>query len=449
MSEVSSLIAIRRARPEDVRAIVDLTNQVFRPKSSGKPPSMGLQFPLFLSERNADSLFIAEDDGRIVAHNGLMLSKIIINGHSVTMASMGAVCTDPDYQGQGIATRVLHEALTWLRDKGVGLLTISGGRGLYTRNGAIHTSGAKRFTLRRDCTSPDAGSPRLDGICTNSDSGSVGPDSSVTDPDSGPVGPDGSLTDLDSGLVNQTRAFANPWSSRTIPDGRCDNPDSIEALATSLGLLSLTYYGRLISTIADEMADLYQTEPVRYERPRREFPILLKAAPPVHDVPFPPDLVALTSWAGSCLVAYVLGYQKDGEFRVIEYAGDRLAICLLLRQMVASAAADSVVVRVPLYDLRLISQLEGLGYAAQCESYGATFMAPDPKALWQQVRPILRERIREVGYAQVPDEPKVGTDDGQKLISFLFGAIDRQAYGQPWDTALPLPLPWMEGLNFI
>lgn len=340
---------------------------------------MGLQFPLFLNERNADSLFIAEDDGRIIAHNGIMLGKIMINGHDVTMASMGAVCTDPDYRGQGIATRVLHEALAWLRDKGVGLLTISGDRGLYTRNGAVHTSGAKRFTLA----------------------------------------------------------------------GRSTDPEGIEALAASMDLLSLTYYGGLISMIADEMADLYQTEPVRYERSRREFPILLKAAPPISDVPYPPDLEALTSWIGPCLTAYVLGYKKDGQFRVIEYAGDRLAVCLLLRQALANAMADSVVVKVPLHDVRLISQLESIGYTAEREPYAATFLAPNPKMLWQQVRPILRERVLEAGHGQVPDEPPVAQDNDQELIDFLFGAVDRQVYGQPWDTALPLPLPWMEGLNYI
>ena len=55
----------------------------------------------------------------------------MIYGHKISMASMGAVCTHPEYQGRGIGTRLLYETFNGLERDGVSVVTISGGRGLY------------------------------------------------------------------------------------------------------------------------------------------------------------------------------------------------------------------------------------------------------------------------------------------------------------------------------
>ena len=127
------MITIRRARPEDVQEIIALANSVFRPPDSGLSPSMGMQYPLFLSEQNAQNLFIAEDNGRIVAHNGTMPGAILINGHPISMSSMGSVCTHPDYRGQGIGTRVLMSVLDSLREEGLGTRHIRWQRAIHQK----------------------------------------------------------------------------------------------------------------------------------------------------------------------------------------------------------------------------------------------------------------------------------------------------------------------------
>lgn len=97
----------RTARPEEVRQIVDLANYVFR-TSSGLEPSMGRQYPIFLSPENASNLYIAVEDGKIVSHIGIYKNNAYIRGHRVSMAGMGSVCTHPDYRGRGLATKLLH-----------------------------------------------------------------------------------------------------------------------------------------------------------------------------------------------------------------------------------------------------------------------------------------------------------------------------------------------------
>lgn len=411
------MITTRRARPEDVQEVVELANLVFRPASSGLNPSMGLQYPLFLSKRNAHDLFIAEDDGKIIALNGILKNTAVINGHKISIASMGAVCTHPDYRGQGIATRLLHEVLTSLHDEGVALLVISGDRGLYTRNGADFTSLKKRFTLTR---------------------------------------------------------------------GACDT-DRVQAYGELPGMLSVTYYGKAITLVAEKFGELYQREPVRYLRPKWQVPILIKAAPGVNDVPYPPRLRAAASWVGECLSAYVLGSVKDNKFRVMEYAGDPVTVGILLQKMLTDSGITTVTVDVPIHDFQLTAYLEACGHKGEAEQYPFTFIITNTAVLWSQIQPILQERAKaicpnarlEVGLNDSPPgesksdsqrnrrsgiehescpksdmdqtryEAPIDLNDGKALLHFVFDVENREQYGEPWDPILPLPLPWPGGLNFI
>ena len=374
------MITIRRARPEDVQEIIALANSVFRPPDSGLSPSMGMQYPLFLSEQNAQNLFIAEDNGRIVAHNGTMPGAILINGHPISMSSMGSVCTHPDYRGQGIGTRVLMSVLDSLREEGLGLLAISGGRGLYTRNGAAHTAGYLNFTIASESYAAE-----------------------------------------DSLFADLTDVYSVAYSE---------------------------YCEETVSTIADEIAALYQAESVRYLRTRREFPILLKAAPGAQK--YPPDrLIAMCS-IGKSAAAYTIGYrQEDDVLRVVEYAGDRLAVGFLVHRMLSDKAVQKLSLDVPTYDRQLAAYLEACEFRGSSRPYASTFMVTNASALWNQVRPIIEERLSECGAALSLNQLPVNCNEGQELLHFLFDAHQRKTYGQPWDSVLPIPLPWVNGLNYI
>lgn len=371
------MITIRKARPEDVREIIALANLVFRPPESGLLPSMGLQYPLFLNEQNADNLFIAEDNGKVVAHNGIMPGRILINGHPVSMSSMGSVCTHPDYQGQGIGTKLLHTVLDFLCKQGVGLVSISGGRGLYTRNGASHTAGHLSFSM-----------------------------------------------DLESNSAQN--ALYSDFS----------------------GIYSVGYHEEPVPPIVNEMAALYQAEPVRYLRSRREFPVLLKAAPGIRQ--YPPRLLIASCCTGKGLAAYTVGYRVgDDKLRVVEYAGDRFAVGFLVHRMLSDGVTRRMSLDVPMYDCQLVSYLESCGFRGNSEPYPSTFIVTNTRALWHQIRPVMEERFSECDSALSVDQVPVDYDDGQELLHFLFDSHERRTYGDPWDSVLPLPLPWVNGLNYI
>lgn len=136
---------LRMAIPNDIYGIINLCNLVFRQPPD--PPNMGDNFPYLLSPGNADNLIIAEDNGKIVAHYGTKLTTIYINGHAIKYASVGAVCTHPDYRGKGIATSLQSMALKHLAAQDVPIVTISGARGLYTSNGATHTGSAFTYNI--------------------------------------------------------------------------------------------------------------------------------------------------------------------------------------------------------------------------------------------------------------------------------------------------------------
>ncbi|SHF81788.1 Acetyltransferase (GNAT) domain-containing protein [Caldanaerobius fijiensis DSM 17918] len=143
------MIITRRAREKDVKDIIQLADLIFRINNNLKP-SMGIQFPFLLSEKNASNLLVAEDDGRIISHVGIKIGKILVNGCWIPIASMGSVCTHPDYRRRNIAGTLVDQAMEMIQEKGVYLLTISGSLPLYTGRGAVFTGGIRKYFLNKE-----------------------------------------------------------------------------------------------------------------------------------------------------------------------------------------------------------------------------------------------------------------------------------------------------------
>ncbi len=122
------------ARPEDIPAVTALANEVFR--SSPRPGDMGREFPALFASDNAENLYIARRQDRIVSHVGVFRQTINTCGIEIPTACIGAVCTSPDARKVGLASQLLSLAINDAVDRGDLLMPISGRRTLYLRRGA-------------------------------------------------------------------------------------------------------------------------------------------------------------------------------------------------------------------------------------------------------------------------------------------------------------------------
>jgi predicted N-acetyltransferase YhbS len=138
------LAIYRNARPDDLGALIDLADRVFR---KPEQTSMGTAFSLLLSEENASRLLIAEEDGRPVSLMGLIRNDITVAGCTLQVVSMGAVCTDPLYRGRNFAGTLVEMAIRQCEQEGVHLLLVSGNRRLYRRNDCFEVGAVRTFTL--------------------------------------------------------------------------------------------------------------------------------------------------------------------------------------------------------------------------------------------------------------------------------------------------------------
>ncbi len=368
------MVNIRTAKKNEINQIIKLTNEVFR-EPNKMPPSMGKQFPLLFNKENAHNLFIAEDNGKIISHNGLKLTKILINGHPISYASMGAVCTHSAYRGQGIATKLLNDIFAYLKEKEISILTISGGRGLYTKNGADFTSGKTDY------------------------------------------------------IINKNSVLKSTFNSSQY---------------------NVKYTENKIPGNVDKMAELYQKEPVRYQRSHFEFPQLLTAMPSVHDVPFSPHYFCISIvTADDNLLAYLIGYyQEKNKIAITEYAGERLAVIPGLKYLFSQKNVSQIKISVPSHDKNLITYLNKSIPEYSESYYEPTYIITNIKSLIKEVTPIIKERSPQKNLNIEKDSP-IDISNKKELLHFLFDNFLRKDYGDRWKEILPLPLPCPQGLNYV
>lgn len=389
----------RAARPGEVPAVVDLVNQVFC-VALGKPPTMGEQFPHFLSPENADNLFIFTDQGRPVSHAGLWMGAIHLPGVRLPIACMGSVCTLPEARSRGLADRLVQLALDRVRAQGRPLLFISGERSLYRRNGA-HPAGRFRPLQLARTGAPTGAGPR--------------------DP-------------------------------------------------------RVALRGARFPEEASLLAALYQQEPVRWHRALADWSMLAEAAAFATILGLRQE-IWLVEAAGEPAACWVTGASTSppGEVLVLEHFGSRSVLAASLQQLFEATGAERV--RLPLLEGDpLIHDLAGAGWpaaGAPLEALPGTVAIPDWPLFWKLLGPYLEERLPESwaaarawvqdgGQAAGPRRYGLETAGGERwevegeeaLIRALFGAGATPATelipsGHPLGRALPIPLPWPQGLNYI
>ena len=144
----------RATKPEEVQPVIDLVNLVFRTGNHWKP-TMEIEFPLLLCEENRDNMRIITENGQPVSDINYYPSSIAVEGSVIRAASVGAVCTHPDYRGRQFATMILDDVEDKMRREGVEVMLVSGGRGLYRRRQCVRVGGFDRAVLKPMEKSPD------------------------------------------------------------------------------------------------------------------------------------------------------------------------------------------------------------------------------------------------------------------------------------------------------
>lgn len=86
---------------------------------------------------------------------GVFHNEVSVYGGPLRIASIGGVCTHPDYRGQGLASCLLDYCTHKLIEEGARLMLISGMRGLYIRAGNVTAQEFEYITLRPGQLRPD------------------------------------------------------------------------------------------------------------------------------------------------------------------------------------------------------------------------------------------------------------------------------------------------------
>src|SRR5579862_8267342 len=118
----------RAVRLDEMDALRKLTDVVFR-------PGMPEQYPQLFNNENLDNLRVCFDGSTCVSHVGMTQRNASLMGCTIRVCCIGSVATHPDYRNQGLASACFESAVEKAYADGVDVMIVSGGRGLYTRNG--------------------------------------------------------------------------------------------------------------------------------------------------------------------------------------------------------------------------------------------------------------------------------------------------------------------------
>lgn len=381
------MINIRRAETEDMEGIIELVNQVFR-KSNNFPPSMHRQFPLFLSGDNCRNLYIAEDEGRIISHNGIIKNTLFIEGHPLSTASMGSVCTHPDYRGQGIATKILKRIFENLHREQISLLTISGGRGLYKRQGAQTTAGKTGYLLNCD----DSNAEKKELFCKYLNL---------------PL----EFNMQENKIPENVNVMADLYRKESVryERSRYEFPLLLEAMPTAHDVPYPPHYFTLTASYKNK------------KRTVAGYIIGYKTRD---------NNLSVVEYAGESTAVFYL-------------------IAKLNNEMVKNKEINQISLEVPFYRQDLIQLLNGAGYCGSPSYYNSTYKITNNERLWQEIRPVIEERAYDKDPGLSLDNLPVDIDDKPRFLHFLFDEYERGSYGSSWDAILPIPLPCPRGLNYI
>lgn len=141
----------RIVRENELNQAAALANKVFR---SGMQGDMGAFFPTLFRTGISHSYGAFDQKGNLVSFMGLVPVQIRSGAARIRAFSVGAVCTDPDSRGMGLASELLNHCREHAKRSGASLLFISGERSLYTRAGSLAFGKASKFVIKSNSSKP-------------------------------------------------------------------------------------------------------------------------------------------------------------------------------------------------------------------------------------------------------------------------------------------------------
>jgi putative acetyltransferase len=129
------LINIRKERPEDIEAIRMVNQKAFAQSQEGRIVDA-------LRENGGVLLsLVATINGRVVGH--ILYSPVSVShaGGQVSGAGLGPMSVLPEFQRQGIGSRLVEEGIQRLRERGCPFVGVLGHPGYYPRFGFKPASG--------------------------------------------------------------------------------------------------------------------------------------------------------------------------------------------------------------------------------------------------------------------------------------------------------------------
>lgn len=124
------LEAPRGARQDEFSQVMELVNQVFKPKNG---VSLEYQFLTLLCPENSENMQIISADGQPVACFNLYKGSLEIYGTSIEIAFVGAVATHKDFRGKGLGGSLVEYSEEKMRGEGADVILISGNKSIYTK----------------------------------------------------------------------------------------------------------------------------------------------------------------------------------------------------------------------------------------------------------------------------------------------------------------------------
>ncbi|WP_339317353.1 GNAT family N-acetyltransferase [Paenibacillus sp. FSL R10-2734] len=131
---------LRLIKPTELDQAALLADSIFREPGA---TSMQELFPLIFRPGLSHSYAAVAEDGKVAAFMGLVPSTLKTGDALLNVFSIGAVCTDPAFRGQGLAGQLLEKCQSHAAEAGASLIFVSGDRSLYTRAGCVPFGGTQ------------------------------------------------------------------------------------------------------------------------------------------------------------------------------------------------------------------------------------------------------------------------------------------------------------------